>query len=160
MNVQSTNSNKGFTIIEVVLVLAIAGLIFLMVFIALPALQRNQRDTARKNEVSKVLAAVTSYQGNNRGQTPTHDEKFAKYLDGTAPATGSTQITLESGTTVNFASAGTGGSVTGPTTDNITVVMGSKCDPADMAKVVDGTNRQAAAIVELENAGQFFCQSS
>ena len=33
-----TKSNKkGFTIIEVVLVLAIAGLIFLMVFIALPA---------------------------------------------------------------------------------------------------------------------------
>ncbi|OYX35483.1 hypothetical protein B7Z00_05080, partial [Candidatus Saccharibacteria bacterium 32-50-10] len=29
---------KGFTIIEVVLVLAIAALIFLMVFIALPAL--------------------------------------------------------------------------------------------------------------------------
>ena len=33
----STKSKKGFTIIEVVLVLAIAGLIFLMVFIALPA---------------------------------------------------------------------------------------------------------------------------
>ena len=31
--------NKGFTIIEVVLVLAIAGLVFLMVFIALPSLQ-------------------------------------------------------------------------------------------------------------------------
>ncbi|MBS7346174.1 MAG: type II secretion system protein, partial [Candidatus Sacchiramonaceae bacterium] len=39
----------GFTIIEVVLVLAIAGLIFLVVFIALPALQRNQRDTQREN---------------------------------------------------------------------------------------------------------------
>ena len=38
------SNTKGLTIIEVVLVLAIAGLIFLMVFIALPALQRNQRD--------------------------------------------------------------------------------------------------------------------
>ena len=37
-------NKKGFTIIEVVLVLAIAGLIFLMVFIALPALQRSQRN--------------------------------------------------------------------------------------------------------------------
>ena len=37
---QNINSKKGFTIIEVVLVLAIAGLIFLMVFVALPALQR------------------------------------------------------------------------------------------------------------------------
>ena len=45
---------RGFTIIEVVLVLAIAALIFLMIFIALPALQRSQRDTARKNDVSIV----------------------------------------------------------------------------------------------------------
>ena len=39
---------RGFTIIEVVLVLAIAALIFLMVFVALPALQASQRDSARK----------------------------------------------------------------------------------------------------------------
>lgn len=57
---------KGFTIIEVVLVLAIAALIFLMVFIALPALQSSQRDTARKNDVSIVSAAVNSWSGNNR----------------------------------------------------------------------------------------------
>ena len=41
-------NKKGFTIIEIVLVLAIAGLIFLMIFVALPALQRSQRDTQRK----------------------------------------------------------------------------------------------------------------
>ena len=45
------NKEKGFTIIEVVLVLAIAGLIFLMVFIARPALQRGQRDTQRRDDV-------------------------------------------------------------------------------------------------------------
>lgn len=45
-------NRSGFTIIEVVLVLAIAGLIFLMVFVALPALQRNQRDTQRKNDLA------------------------------------------------------------------------------------------------------------
>ena len=61
---------KGFTIIEVVLVLAIAGLIFLMVFIALPALQRNQRDTQRKNDLSRALTAVQNYQSNNKGSMP------------------------------------------------------------------------------------------
>lgn len=61
---------KGFTIIEVVLVLAIAGLIFLMVFIALPALQRSQRDTQRKNDLSRAITALTSYQSNNRGGVP------------------------------------------------------------------------------------------
>lgn len=58
---------KGFTIIEVVLVLAIAGLIFLMVFIALPALQRNQRDTQRKNDMAAFLDAYERCKVNNRG---------------------------------------------------------------------------------------------
>ena len=64
------NTKKGFTIIEVVLVLAIAGLIFLMVFLALPALQRNQRDTQRKNDLSRVQSAINSFQANNRGKIP------------------------------------------------------------------------------------------
>ena len=67
----TNQTKKAFTIIEVVLVLAIAGLIFLMVFIALPALQRNQRDTQRKNDIGRVLTALQSYQSNNRGSIPT-----------------------------------------------------------------------------------------
>ena len=67
----SSSQKPAFTIIEVVLVLAIAGLIFLMVFIALPALQRNQRDTQKKNDIGRVLTALQSYQSNNRGSIPT-----------------------------------------------------------------------------------------
>ncbi len=70
MNTKNTNGKNGFTIIEVVLVLAIAGLIFLMVFIALPALQRNQRDTARKNDLSRVQTAINTAASNNRGTLP------------------------------------------------------------------------------------------
>lgn len=65
-----TRKQQGFTIIEVVLVLAIAGLIFLMVFIALPALNRGQRDTQRRNDVSRFSAQVTQYQSNNKGDVP------------------------------------------------------------------------------------------
>lgn len=61
----------GFTIIEVVLVLAIAGLIFLMVFIAWPALQRSQRDTQRRNDYSMLSTAVSSYISNNGGKLST-----------------------------------------------------------------------------------------
>lgn len=63
-------NKKGFTIIEVVLVLAIGGLIFLMVFIALPALQRSQRNTQREDDLARVLTAVNDYQTNNSGKTP------------------------------------------------------------------------------------------
>jgi prepilin-type N-terminal cleavage/methylation domain-containing protein len=81
------NNKKGFTIIEVVLVLAIAGLIFLMVFIALPALQRSQRNTRRRQDMARILSAFNDYQANNNGNFPNPDtagdmEKFAKkYVD-------------------------------------------------------------------------------
>lgn len=70
--------SEGFTIIEVVLVLAIAALIMLMVFIALPALQRSQRDTQRKDDVSRLQAAVSSYTSNNRGKVPFESTQTAE----------------------------------------------------------------------------------
>ena len=60
---------NGFTIIEVVLVLAIAGLIFLMVFIALPALQRSQRDAQRKRTANLIIDGYTRVLANSRNQT-------------------------------------------------------------------------------------------
>ena len=60
MNNVRKQKDEGFTIIEVVLVLAIAALIMLMVFIALPELQRNQRDTERKNDISRWQSTVNN----------------------------------------------------------------------------------------------------
>lgn len=69
-------SKSGFTIIEVALVLAIAGLIFLMVFVALPSLQRSQRDARRRDDIITFLEAVKKYQTNNRGTLPTDWSEF------------------------------------------------------------------------------------
>jgi prepilin-type N-terminal cleavage/methylation domain-containing protein len=66
----NTKAKKGFTIIEVVLVLAIAGLIFLMVFVALPALQRSQRDTQRRDDMARFISQLAQYQANNGGDLP------------------------------------------------------------------------------------------
>ena len=78
------NRTGGFTIIEVVLVLAIAGLIFLMIFIALPALQRGQRDTGRRNDVSTVVAAIGSYKANNKNSFAnlTSHTQLQSYIEG------------------------------------------------------------------------------
>jgi len=62
---------KGFTIVEVVIVLAIAGVIMLVVFLAVPALQRNSRNTTRKSEVGRIASAVTNFVSNNNGKLPT-----------------------------------------------------------------------------------------
>lgn len=66
-------NNNGFTIIEVVLVLAIAGLIFLAVFIALPALQRGQRDNQRRSDASRFASQLQSFATNNNGTMPANN---------------------------------------------------------------------------------------
>ena len=71
---------KGFTIIEVVLVLAIAGLIFLMVFVALPALQRSQRDTQRRDDMARFMSQLTQYQSNNNGNVPDTQDKWSNFV--------------------------------------------------------------------------------
>ena len=91
-------NKKGFTIIEVVLVLAIGGLIFLMVFIALPALQSSQRNTQREDDMSRVITAVTEFQTNNSGQTPFEDGHVAdnfivRYIDDEAVVDASGEVT-------------------------------------------------------------------
>lgn len=60
-------SNEGFTIIEVLIVLAIAGLIILIVFLAVPALQRNSRNTGVRNDSARVAGLVQETANNNNG---------------------------------------------------------------------------------------------
>lgn len=62
---------EGFTIIEVLIVLAIAGLILLIVFLAVPALQRNSRNTQRQSDVASTASAAANFAGNNNGNLPT-----------------------------------------------------------------------------------------
>jgi prepilin-type N-terminal cleavage/methylation domain-containing protein len=80
MNILRNRKEKGFTIIEVVLVLAIAALIFAMVFIALPALQRSQRDTQRKADMARLQTALTSYTSNNSGALPSSTTGWNNFI--------------------------------------------------------------------------------
>lgn len=61
----------GFTIIEVLIVLAIAGLIMVVVFLAVPNLQKSQRNNARDTDANNLLQSVSSYIGNANGSLPT-----------------------------------------------------------------------------------------
>lgn len=61
---------KGFTIIEVLIVLAIAGLILTIVFIAVPQLQRNTRDSKRQSIASRLSTELQNFASNNQGTFP------------------------------------------------------------------------------------------
>lgn len=62
--------NRGLTIIEVMIVLAIAGIILLIVFEAVPSLQRGSRNSLRKQDVQTILQAVSRYELNDSGKFP------------------------------------------------------------------------------------------
>src|ERR1700709_157910 len=93
---------SGFTIIEVLIVLAIAGLILLIVFLAVPALQRNSRNTAIKNDVQNVLGGVSEYAGANNGTLPTSVSGTGK-IDYTGTTSNATSINVQGSTIVSTA---------------------------------------------------------
>jgi prepilin-type N-terminal cleavage/methylation domain-containing protein len=61
---------QGFTIVEIMIVLAIAGLILLIVFEAIPNLTRNSRNNTRKQDVTNILQVISQYELNNSGNFP------------------------------------------------------------------------------------------
>lgn len=166
MSAKNTNA-KGFTIIEVVLVLAIAGLIFLVVFLALPALQRGQRDTQRKNDLGKFMSQVTAYQSNNQGLLP-GQTSASPSSSSAAWNTFITNYLTVGGTPFADPSAGSTYSVTyaasapastpAPTAGGILIYLESKCGGANGVQANTGTRNFAA--VTYQEQGAFYCQAN
>lgn len=133
---------KGFSIIEVVLVLAIAGLIFLMVFIALPALQSGQRDTARKNDVSAVGAAVNTFASANKGSYP-NATQLNSYTQ--EVSTNTTSKTITAWTTANVT----------VTDGQVAVVTGATCGATGAATTSPSGVKQATQVTARGSARQY-----
>lgn len=158
MKTKLKNSN-GFTIIEVLIVLAIAGLILLIVFLAVPALQRNQRNTSRRSDASLVGAAASNFVTNANGTVPS----TAAHVDTIrAELTNLGQFNL----TASAASAACPAAITTATlrvcggaqtftaaagVDGMTLGTGVQCSGVDA--FVPGTQRQLALVYTLERPG-------
>ena len=147
--------NEGFTIIEVLIVLAIAGLIMLIVFLAVPALQRNSRNTQRKADVSGVLGAVQEYTNANSGTLPGSATLSGNVVyictSGTCTSTGSSAAKLgyyNSATTpVQIA---TTVPATAPTIDQIYVLKGFVCN-GNAPTTTGASSRSVVAYYKLES---------
>jgi len=61
---------KGFTIIEVIIVLVIGAVIMLAVFLVVPQLQITQRNSRRQNDARRLLTAAINYTTANPGSAP------------------------------------------------------------------------------------------
>ncbi len=144
---QLKKSNEGFTIIEVMIVLAIAGLILLIVFLAVPALQRNARNTTLKNDASAIAGGITEYVSNNNGAQPTAFVPAAPVSPSiTIGAAGSAQVIakVNGSTTVTTVAAVPTAANVG--TGTIKVYWGHDCSGVANA-------RQSAVFYGIEAAG-------
>ena len=160
MNKTLNKNDKGFTIIEVVLVLAIAGLIFLIVFLALPQLQASRRDTQRKNDAGRLLAALENWAGNHSGNYPD-----AGSAAGEVPGTSNTDWTDDniagqfsdpqsSTSGYNFESAYADVDAAG----DVYYQKNGVCNATADGVSAGGGDRDVAVVVQLEN-GQY-CQDN
>ncbi len=129
---------QGFTLIEVMIVLAIAGLILLVVFLAVPALQRNARNTTRREDAGNILAAVNEYVSVNNGSLPTGVSGSGGTLTvGSGSGVNTVPVTMGyytySATNITVSGQGTYGTTNNTTTDTIAIVTGATCNGNDPA---------------------------
>jgi len=177
---------SGFTIIETMIVLAIAGLILLIVFLAVPALERSARNTQRKTDAGNILAAIGTYVSNNNGALPSGPTELNQAICGihlgfyTAPTCNSTKATKATNATTT---APTNGVVywpstnTAPPTACITIsgctkqvtvndiyfLPGFGCDNNTNKPTLAGSTRTYAVYYEVEtgsNSAQAQCTAS
>lgn len=148
---------EGFTIIEVLIVLAIAGLIMLIVFLAVPALQRNSRNTAAKNDVQNVLGGVSEYMGANTGAVPTKIAGTGTIAYTGATGSNATEVKIQGSTEVITQTGSVPqNTTTGPNNGLIHIYLGQDCNGA--------TNKRAvSAVYSIETANNkqtFQCAES
>jgi prepilin-type N-terminal cleavage/methylation domain-containing protein len=141
---------EGFTIIEVLIVLAIAGLIILIVFLAVPALQRNSRNTQRKNDVAAMGGLISEYVSNNNGRLPT------TITAGATPATPAAN-TLYLGNTTFSIMGNPGNPATLPATvpqpaaDTMVIYTNANCN--GNAAVPGNSTRAVVILYTVEGSG-------
>lgn len=139
------NRKEGFTIIEVLIVLAIAGLILLIVFLAVPALQRNSRNTQRRNDVATYLGAVDEWRNNNNGRNPSAAADLTTVDSGINALAKLGSLTAP--TTVL-----TGAQTGAVSVDNLQLVVGAKCSTTTVGQTVAGPARSVAVRFAVENS--------
>ena len=127
----------------------------MVVFLALPALQNSQKDTARKQDVARVVAALQNYMADHQGSLSSLDTgvghsatisdspSLIPYLGTLATQS---NVWIDSNQTQYHAAA-----------TSIDVYLGKTCAPAGSTTMPVSTG-DAAVVVKL-SSGNYYCAS-
>jgi prepilin-type N-terminal cleavage/methylation domain-containing protein len=147
----ATRKTAGFTIIEVLIVLAIAGLIMLVVFLAVPNLQRSQRNSQYKNEAASIIASYGSYVTNNAGGIP------AASVSSTAGSGAAIVLSGANVKNVTFLTIQAQGGTTRPSIRSSVIRTAAKCSAASGSDTtIAAATREAALLYVTEAKGQTY----
>ena len=135
-----------------------------MVFIALPALQRSQRDAQRRQDLARLKTAIDNYKSNNRGQIPNMGLYGSKLLP-TYLRNGGEQFNDPSGTAYAIVSHGTGpdGKPTSPVgysyagSDIHTIYVSANRKCAENGSFADNPGKNNYAIQMRLEGGGVYC---
>lgn len=148
------NKEQGFTIIEVMIVLVIAAVILLIVFLAVPALQRNSRNTQKKNVAAGILSAAGEWSNNGNGAIPVSTDApaiLALVNTNSIIPTGNLFVQTVATTT-------TAGSAVTVTAANValnkaTLLTNATCNTTGNGVVAGTSARQVALAYQVEGSG-------
>lgn len=144
-------NHKGFTIIEVLIVLAIAGLIMVVVFLAVPALNRNAHNSQYKTEASNLLGAYQEVSNNNGGAALTVSGNDVADGDALAVKNAANVKTLKDVSITDFATT----PAPTPLVGAGVFVVGAKCTATNKnatTQTTGATSRNVAFVYRIEAA--------
>ena len=137
------NKQSGFTLIEVVLVLAIGALIILMALLAFNGAQRSRRNTARTDAAGQMVASLEQSAANNNGAYPANVAAAAFASNIKDPKTGSAPVDA-----VDTANP-----------SKLVYIATAKCT-SSTAIGAAGTNTGGYAIVYTQEGGPVVCKDN
>jgi len=163
-NIISMNSggNKGFTIVETLIVLAIASTIIVVVLLAVPGLQRSSRNTTARTAANNVVSGWSEQMAALFGASPgipiggsagtiSINSVSYKLASGVKPtvftATTGTYAMAFSASKTETTLAGTGMTLS---PNNVVVFSSATCSTGG---VTFGTSTQIAVLYPIENGG-------
>lgn len=163
---------EGFTIVETLIVLAIAALIITIVLIAVPNLQRSARNTNMLHDAQDIASAIQTFESNNQGSLPSVSS--ISNSSGTitlslATTGGSTNTGAEStakvqsgdivtgtnfsSSAINYSAAVINGSTTQVGPGTIVVMSGALCGTTGSSQTPTQNSRAVAIFYPIESGG-------
>ena len=165
---RKTNSQKGFTIIEVVITIAIGAAVMALVLNAVAGARRSQRNNARAADVNAIAAGVNQYIA-TRNELPDTWAKISAIVDPTKfghyevssinpVSAAASKKGPTNGTAGNFVAWTTSAlalDATALTEDEVVVIRQAGC--SGTSAYADGGIREMAIVYKLEGQTNINC---